>query len=34
MNKKLILVFLAGWALALILPPTKLLGYVRGGSSS
>jgi hypothetical protein len=33
-NKKLILVFLAGWALSIILPPAKLIGYVRGGAGS
>ncbi len=33
MNKKLILVFLAGWALAVILPPQRVLGMFRGKSS-
>jgi hypothetical protein len=32
-NKKLVFVFLAGWLLAFVLPPSKLLGYFRGGSS-
>lgn len=33
MNKKLILVFLAGWALAIVLPPQRVLGYFRAGGS-
>lgn len=33
MNKKLIFVFLAGWALALILPPTRVTGMLKGRSS-
>lgn len=33
MNKKLIFVFLAGWLLAIVLPPAKIIGYVRGGGS-
>jgi hypothetical protein len=32
MNKKLIIVFLAGWLLSLVLPPSRLLGMFRGGS--
>lgn len=32
MNKKLIFVFLAGWALALVLPPQRLMAYAKGGS--
>lgn len=32
MNKKLIFVFLAGWALALVLPPQRIAGYLKGGS--
>lgn len=31
MNKKLVLVFLAGWALALVFPPQRVLGYFKGG---
>jgi hypothetical protein len=30
-NKKLILVFLAGWALAILMPPQRVLGYFRRG---
>lgn len=30
MNKKLILVFLAGWALAIVVPPQRIIGMVRG----
>jgi hypothetical protein len=33
MNKKLILVFLAGWALALVIPPQRLLAMVKGKQS-
>jgi hypothetical protein len=32
MSKKLILVFLAGWALALVLPPQRVVGFVKGKS--
>jgi hypothetical protein len=34
MNKKLILVFLAGWVLAFVLPPSKVLGMFKGGASA
>lgn len=30
MNKKVALVFLAGWALAIVLPPQRVLGYLKG----
>ncbi len=30
MNKKLVLVFLAGWALAVVLPPQRLLAMIKG----
>lgn len=30
MNKKLILVFLAGWALSMVLPPQRLIGMFKG----
>lgn len=30
MNKKMIFVFLAGWALALVLPPQRLMAMVKG----
>ena len=30
MNKKLILVFLAGWALAVLIPPQRVVGMFRG----
>lgn len=30
MNKKMILVFLAGWLLAFVLPPQRILGYFKG----
>jgi hypothetical protein len=33
MNKKLVLVFLAGWALALIIPPTRVTGMLKGRKS-
>lgn len=29
MNKKLVLVFLAGWALSMVLPPQRLLGMFK-----
>lgn len=32
MSKKVILVFLAGWALAFVLPPQRVLSMFRGGS--
>jgi hypothetical protein len=32
MNKKIVLVFLAGWALAVVLPPQRVLGFFRSGS--
>lgn len=32
-NKKLVLVFLAGWALAIVLPPQRVLGAFRSKSS-
>ena len=31
MNKKVILIFLAGWALAFVLPPSRVLGFFKGG---
>jgi hypothetical protein len=31
-NKKLILVFLAGWAVAIVLPPQRLASFFTGGS--
>lgn len=33
MNKKLVFVFLAGWALALVLPPQRIIGYFKAGGS-
>lgn len=30
MNKKMVLVFLAGWALALVIPPQRLMAMVKG----
>lgn len=33
MNKRMILVFVAGWLLALFLPPTRLTGMLRGQKS-
>lgn len=33
MNKKVLLVFLAGWALAVVLPPQRVLGYFKGAKS-
>jgi len=30
MNKRAILIFLAGWALAMVLPPQRVLGMVKG----
>lgn len=32
MNKRLILVFLAGWALAMVLPPQRVVGMFRKSS--
>ncbi len=32
MNKKIILVFLAGWALALVIPPTRVTAMFKGKS--
>jgi hypothetical protein len=32
MNKRLIIAFLAGWLLALVLPPSRLLGMFRPSS--
>lgn len=31
MNKKVVLIFLAGWALALVLPPQRIMSYFKGG---
>lgn len=33
MNKKILLWFLAGWLLALILPPTRVTGMLKGKRS-
>lgn len=33
MNKKLIAVFVAGWLLALFLPPTRVTGMLKGKRS-
>jgi hypothetical protein len=33
MNKKIILWFLAGWLLALIVPPTRVTGMLKGRKS-
>lgn len=30
MNKKLVMIFLAGWAFAVIFPPSRVLGFVKG----
>lgn len=30
MNKKFVLIFLAGWALAVVIPPQRLLAMVKG----
>lgn len=30
MNKKVLLFFLAGWGLAIVLPPQRLLSLVKG----
>ena len=32
MNKRLIMVFLAGWLLALFFPPTRLTGMLKKSS--
>jgi hypothetical protein len=32
MNKKMLLWLLAGWALAVLLPPTRVLGFLKGQS--
>jgi hypothetical protein len=31
-NKKLVLIFLAGWALAFVLPPQRVLGFFKKSS--
>lgn len=31
MNKRMALFFLAGWALAIVLPPQRIMGYFKGG---
>lgn len=33
MNKKLIMVFVAGWLLALFVPPTRVTGMLKGKRS-
>ena len=33
MNKKLIMVFVAGWLLGLFFPPTRLTGMLKGKSA-
>ena len=30
MNKKTVLIFLAGWALAVVIPPQRILAMVKG----
>lgn len=30
MNKKVIMIFLAGWALAIVIPPQRVLAMVKG----
>ena len=30
MNKKVLIWFLAGWALAAVLPPTRVMGMFKG----
>lgn len=30
MNKKIIMVFLAGWLLAIVLPPSRIIGMFKG----
>ena len=32
-NKKLVLIFLAGWALAIVLPPQRVISMFRSKSS-
>ena len=34
MNKKMVIVFLAGWALALVIPPQSIVGAFGRKSSS
>lgn len=31
MNKKMVLIFIAGWLLAFVFPPQSLLGMAKGG---
>lgn len=31
-NKKVALFFLAGWALAIVVPPQRVLGYFKGAA--
>lgn len=33
MSKRVILFFAAGWALAIILPPQKVIGFIRPKSA-
>lgn len=30
MKKKFLMLFLAGWLLAMVLPPQRVLGYLKG----
>ncbi len=34
MSKKMILIFLAGWALAVLIPPQRVIGMIRGRSAA
>lgn len=34
MNKKILLWVLAGWAVALVFPPQRVLGYLKGGKGA
>ena len=34
MNKKIVLAVLAGWAIALLFPPQRVMGYFKGGTAA
>lgn len=34
MNKKVVMWILAGWAVALVFPPQRVLAYFKGGKSA
>lgn len=30
MNKKAVMIFLLGWAVAILLPPSRVVGFLKG----